>query len=104
MVAHGDHVGPQHVHDLDGGKSFEFGVDDGSAEHVAGDGVDHVLVVLSRTVDVAGQQRQAADQVFIHVLRQEISVHVVGVEEGQLLKILHGLLLSWLYAFSRKAR
>ena len=104
VVANGDHVWPQHVHDLDGGKSFEFGVDDGSAEHVAGDGVDHVLVVFSRPVDVAGQQRQAADQIFIHVLRQEISVHVVGVEEGELLKILHGLLLSCVYAFSRKAR
>ena len=89
VVAQGDHVGRQVVHDLHGGDALVLGVDDRALHHVAGDDVEDVLLFLAHLVDVAGQQRQPADEPPFGALHlgQEVAVHVVGVQDGEFLRL-----------------
>ncbi len=59
VVAQGDDVGRQVVHDLHGRDALEVGVDDRTLHHVAGDHVEHVLLLGAHLVDVAGEKRAA---------------------------------------------
>ena len=78
VVAQSHHVGRKHVHDLDGRKTHEVGVDDRTPEHVAGDAVQDVLLLLPHLVDVAGQHRNAAHKLVVLVFGEEIAGERVG--------------------------
>ena len=92
VVAHRHDVRSEDVHDLNRGDALELGVDDGASEHVAGDGVDDVLLLLAHLVDVTGEHGNAAHQVLIDIFREEVSVHVVGVEQRKFFRVFHFLL------------
>jgi hypothetical protein len=91
VIAESHHVGSQIVHDLHGGGALEIGVDDRPLQHVAGDHVEDILLLRAYSVDVAGEQRQAACEVAAArlLLGQEVPVHVVGVEDGELTRSAH---------------
>ena len=91
VVAQGHHVGRQVVHDLHGGGALEVGVDDRPLHHVARDHVEDVLLLGAHLVDVAGEKRQSADELPAsrRLLGQEVPVHVVGVEDGELARGAH---------------
>ena len=74
MVAQRHHVGRQQVHDLDGRDAPVFLIDQGSFEHVTGDGVQDVPLFLADLGYVTGQHGHAAGQLLVHLLGQEISM------------------------------
>ena len=92
VVAQSHHVGGQQVHDLDGGDSLKFAVDQRAAEHIAGDGVDNIFFLVANLVDVAGQPGHAAHQMLVHLLCQKVAVQVVGVQDRQLLQVFHAMM------------
>ena len=40
------------IDEIDGGKTHVFGIDDGTAEHVSRDDVQHVVLVLADGIDI----------------------------------------------------
>ena len=74
VVAQGDHIGGQQVHDLDGGYASVFLIDKGAFEHVAGDGVKHVLFLSAGLGDISGKHRDASGQLIVNLLGQKIAV------------------------------
>ena len=93
VVADGDDVRGQGVHDLDGGKALVLRIDDRAPEHIPRDGVEGVGLLCPHLFDVAGQHGNAAHQFFVHLLCQKVSVQVVGVEDGDLFGVFHGAFL-----------
>ena len=87
VVAYGGDVGHEKVHQIDCGQTHVFRVDDGAAEHVAGYGVQHVLLLPAGGRDVVGEHGESAGPLAVDDLRQEVSVHVIGVQDGELLDI-----------------
>ena len=79
MVAQRHDVGRQQVHDLDGGDALKLAVDQRAAEHIAGNRIDDVFLLVANLIHITRQTRNAADQLFIHLLRQKIAVQIVGM-------------------------
>ena len=77
VVSQGDHVRRQQVDDLYRGQSEELAVNDGAAEHISCDGIDHVGVLVAALSKVAGKHRDASGKFFIHLVCEEVTVHVV---------------------------
>ena len=94
VVADGGYVGPHQIHNADSGGALVLRVDDAAPEHIPRHGVDHVFLLPPYPVDIAGKQRYAAHQPLIDLLGEEIAVHIVGVQDRQLLQVLHTPLLS----------
>ena len=94
VVADGGYVGPHQIHNADGGGALVLRVDDAAPEHIPRHGVDHVFLLPPHLVDIAGKQRYAAHQPLVDLLGEEIAVHIVGVQDRQLLQVLHTPLLS----------
>ena len=66
-----------YVHDLDSRQAAVLAVDDGTLEHVARNGVQHVVLFAADLLHVPGEARNAADQMAVHLFREEVAVHVV---------------------------
>lgn len=79
VVAQGDHVGSQQVHDLDGGYAPVFLIDEGAFEHISRDCVKHVLLLFSGYGDITGKHRDATSQLIVDLIGQEITMQVVGM-------------------------
>ena len=94
VVAYGRNVGCEHVHDLDGGNALVFGVDERAQEHAARDCVEHRVLFAADLVEVSGKHRDAADQLGIDFVGHKIAVHVVGMEQRELLQAMLARLLS----------
>ena len=88
MVSQGDYVRSQQVDDLYRGETEELAVYDGSAEHISGDGVDHIGILVAALREVAREHRDAAGELFIHLVSEKVSVHVVRVKQSHLLESL----------------
>ena len=84
MIAERHDIGGEEIHDLNRGDAEELAVDEGALEHVAGDGVEDIFLLVPHLVYVAGEAGDAADQGFIYLLGEEVAVHVVGVEKREL--------------------
>ena len=84
VVADGGHIGRQHVHDLNRRQAVVFRVDKRTPEHVARNRIHDVFLFTARFLDVAGQHRDAADQLVVDLIGKKIAVHVVGVEQREL--------------------
>ena len=89
MVTQGRHIGSQHIHDLDGGKTHELAVDDGAPEHITGDGIEDIFFLCPDLLDIAGKHGNTAGELAALILGKKISVHIIGVEEGQFFQIFH---------------
>ena len=89
MVTQGRHIGSQHIHDLDGGKTHELAVDDGAPEHITGDGIEDIFLLGPDLLDITGKHGNTAGELAALILGKKISVHIIGVEEGQFFQIFH---------------
>ena len=83
VVAHGGHIRPQDIHQVDGGKAAVFRVDDGAAEQIARDGIQDVFLLGADLLDVARQAGQAAHLVLADLPGHKIAVQIVGVQDRQ---------------------
>ena len=55
VVAKGNNIRSKHVHDFDSGHAFIFAVDNGTAEHIAGDCIKYVFFLMANFVYVTGK-------------------------------------------------
>ena len=51
----GNNIRSKHVHDFDSGHAFIFAVDNGTAEHIAGDCIKYVFFLMANFVYVTGK-------------------------------------------------
>ena len=77
------------VHDLYSRQTLELTVDQRASEHVAGDGIDDIFFLIAYLVDIAGKTRNSTYELVVYLLRKEVSVKVVRVQERQFFQILH---------------
>ena len=77
VVANGNHIRSQQVHDLNGGNSLKLRIDQGALEHISGYGIDHVFFFPANLIDVPGEHGHAAYQFIVHVFYQKIAVQIV---------------------------
>ena len=77
MVAERHDVRGEQVDDLDRGNAEKLAVDERALEHVAGDGVEDIFLLISHFGNVAGEAGDASDQGLVYLLGEEVAVHVV---------------------------
>ena len=53
VVAQGNDIRREEIHDFDGAYALVFGVDNGSLHHISGDGVDNVFLLAPHLIDIA---------------------------------------------------
>ena len=87
VVAYGGDVRSQKVDQIYGGQTHILRVNDGAAEHVAGYGVQHVLLLFAGPGDVVGEHCESAGPLSVDYLGKEVPVHVVGMQDGELLYV-----------------
>ena len=107
VIAQCHHVRRQQIHDLNGGDTLKLAVDQRAAEHVAGDGVNDVLLLAADLVDIPGQPGNTADQLLVHLFGQKVAVEIIGVQDREFFqdkgKIKNQTRCAWL-RFGGKAR
>ena len=79
VVAQGDDIRRQEVHQFDRRKAAVFGIDDRASEHIPGDRKEGVFFFLPDGFDVAGEQGNTADQLPIAFFRKKITMHIIGM-------------------------
>ena len=77
VVAKGNNVRGEHVHNFNGGHAFIFAVDYASAEHIAGNGIKYVFFLMSNFVYVTGKHRNSAQEFLIDFFCHKVAVKVV---------------------------
>ena len=97
MVSHRGDIRGKRVHEVDGGKAQILGVDDGAPEHISRVRVDDILLFRAGLSDIACQSGEASGLEPVLILRQEIPVQVVGVQDGKFF-LCHDILLSDKYS------
>ena len=79
VIAKGDNIRRQIIHDFDGADTLIFRVNDGAAEHISRDHIQRLRIFRAYLVQITAEHRYAAHQIVIDFLCQKISVHVIGM-------------------------
>ena len=77
MVADCHHIRGQHIHDLDRREALKLTVDQRAAEHITGDGIDNIFLLIANLFDITRQMRNAPNEFFVHLLCKEVPVKVI---------------------------
>ena len=89
VIAYRHDIRRQQVHYLYRREALELAVDQRAAEHVSGDGIDDILLLVADLIDISGQARNSPYELVVHLLCEEIPVKVVGMQQCQFFQILH---------------
>ena len=84
VIADGNHIRRQEIHDFNSRHTFEFRIDQRSLKHIPGNGVDHIFFFPAYLIYVTGQHGNTAHQLIIYFFYQKIAVQIVGMEQSKL--------------------
>ena len=79
VIAKGDNIRRQIIHDFDGADALIFRVNDRAAEHISRDHIQRLRIFRAYLVQITAEHRYAAHQIVIDFLCQKISMHVIGM-------------------------
>ena len=79
VIAKGDNIRRQIIHDFDGADALIFRVNDGAAEHISRDHIQRLRIFRAHLVQITAEHGYAAHQIVIDFLCQKIPMHVIGM-------------------------
>ena len=77
VVTQSHHIRCQVVHDFDSADALILGVDNGASEHIPGNDIKSLRVLVSYFVKISAEHGNSAHQIVVDVFGEKVAVHII---------------------------